>query len=98
MLAAVQKGGRGPHDLPQLPACARRLARQLIEEGSSDAFYHYRGIYLQDWVADPSVPLWRLQKDKAGSGALGDIASHSLDLARFLVGEITGSDGHWRRS
>ena len=52
--------------------------------------HHFRGTYLQDWILDPNLPLlWRFQKDKAGSGALGDIASHSLDLGRFLVGEIT---------
>ena len=91
MLAAVQKAGVVHmicHNYRRAPAVM--LARQLIEEGKLGRLYHYRGTYLQDWVADPSVPLyWRLQKDKAGSGALGDIASHSLDLARFLVGEIT---------
>ena len=45
---------------------------------------------MQDWIIDPDFPrVWRLEKAKAGSGALGDIASHSLDLARYLVGEIT---------
>jgi predicted dehydrogenase len=91
MLAAVQKAGvihMVCHNYRRAPAVM--LARQLIAEGKLGRLYHYRGTYLQDWVADPSVPLyWRLQKDKAGSGALGDIASHSLDLARFLVGEIT---------
>ena len=91
MLAAVQKAGvihMICHNYRRAPAVM--LARQLIDEGKLGRLYHYRGTYLQDWVADPSVPLyWRLQKDKAGSGALGDIASHSLDLARFLVGEIT---------
>ena len=91
MLAAVQKAGVAHmicHNYRRAPAVM--LAWQLIQEGKLGRLYHYRGTYLQDWVADPSVPLyWRLQKDKAGSGALGDIASHSLDLARFLVGEIT---------
>jgi predicted dehydrogenase len=91
MLAAVQKAGvihMVCHNYRRAPAVM--LARQLIEQGKLGRLYHYRGTYLQDWVADPEVPLyWRLQKDKAGSGALGDIASHSLDLARFLVGEIT---------
>jgi predicted dehydrogenase len=91
MLAAVKKAGvihMICHNYRRVPAVA--LAKQLIDDGRLGRLYHYRGTYLQDWVADPSVPLyWRLQKEKAGSGALGDIASHSLDLARFLVGEIT---------
>ena len=91
MLAAVKKAGvihAICHNYRKAPAVT--LARQLIEEGRLGRLYHYRGTYLQDWVADPKVPLyWRLQKEKAGSGALGDIASHSLDLARYLVGEIT---------
>ena len=91
MLAAVTKAGvlhMICHNYRRVPAVA--LAKQLIADGKLGRLYHYRGTYLQDWVADPNVPLyWRLQKEKAGSGALGDIASHSLDLARFLVGEIT---------
>lgn len=91
MLAAVKKAGvihMVCHNYRRIPAVM--LAKQLIDEGRLGRLYHYRGTYLQDWVADPKVPLyWRLQKDKAGSGALGDIASHSLDLGRFLVGEIT---------
>jgi predicted dehydrogenase len=62
----------------------------LIDEGTIGQIYHYRGTYLQDWIVDPEFPrVWRLEKKSAGSGALGDIASHSLDLARYLVGEIT---------
>jgi predicted dehydrogenase len=91
MLAAVTKAGvihMICHNYRRAPAVM--LARQLIEEGRLGRLYHFRGTYLQDWVADPNVPLyWRLRKEAAGSGALGDIASHSLDLARFLVGEIT---------
>jgi predicted dehydrogenase len=91
MLAAVQKAGvlhMICHNYRRAPAVM--LARELIEQGELGDIYHYRGTYLQDWIVDPNFPLvWRLQKDKAGSGALGDIASHSIDLARFLVGEIT---------
>ncbi len=48
-----------------------------------------RATYLQDWIADPQFPLvWRLQKERAGSGALGDIHSHIIDLGRFLLGEF----------
>lgn len=75
------------HNYRKAPAVA--LARQLIEEGRLGDLYHYRGTYLQDWIVDPKFPLvWRLDRKKAGSGALGDIGSHSIDLARYLVGEI----------
>ncbi|MDR7422437.1 MAG: Gfo/Idh/MocA family oxidoreductase [Armatimonadota bacterium] len=65
------------------------LARRLIEEGRLGTIRLYRGTYLQDWLLDPSLPVtWRLRVDEAGSGALGDILSHAIDLARYLVGEI----------
>jgi predicted dehydrogenase len=90
MLDAVQRAGvlhMLCHNYRRVPAIA--LAKQLIEQGRIGTIRHYRGTYLQDWIVDPAFPrVWRLQKSKAGSGALGDIASHSLDLARFLVGEI----------
>jgi len=90
MLAAVLKAGVVHmicHNYRRVPAVM--LAKRLIEEGKIGQIYHYRGTYLQDWPVDPKVPLvWRLRKEAAGSGALGDIASHSLDLGRFLVGEI----------
>lgn len=95
MLAAVKKAGvlhMICHNYRRAPAVM--LARQLIDQGRLGRLYHFRGTYLQDWVADPSVPLyWRLRKEAAGTGALGDIASHSLDLARFLVGEVTEVTG-----
>jgi predicted dehydrogenase len=70
------------------------LAKQLIAEGVLGAINHWRGTYLQGWLVDSDFPLtWRLQKDLAGFGALGDIGSHSLDLARYLVGEITAVSG-----
>jgi predicted dehydrogenase len=68
---------------------AVRLAREMIEAGELGQIYHFRGSYLQDWNADPAAPMsWRLQADDAGSGALGDLGSHVIDLARYLVGEI----------
>lgn len=71
-------------------APAIQLAKKLISEGRLGKIYHVRASYLQDWIMDPGFPLvWRLRKEVTGSGALGDIASHILDLARFLVGEIT---------
>ena len=66
------------------------LAKQLINDGRIGQIYHWRGAYLQDWIMDPNFPLvWRLDKKLAGSGALGDIGAHNIDLARYLVGEIT---------
>jgi predicted dehydrogenase len=60
---------------------------------------HIRAHYLQDWIVDPGFPLvWRLQKDKAGSGALGDIGAHVIDLSQFLTGQrLTEVAGHLAR-
>jgi predicted dehydrogenase len=69
------------------PAVA--LARKYIEEGAIGRVLNFRGTYLQDWSASPDAPLsWRFQKKIAGSGALGDIGSHVIDLARYLVGDV----------
>ncbi len=65
-------------------------ARKLIKSGALGRIYHFRAVYLQDWIVDPGFPmLWRLSQEVAGSGALGDLASHILDIGRFLVGEPT---------
>jgi len=70
-------------------APAVQLAKKLIAEGRIGHIYHIRALFLQDWIIDPSFPLvWRLQKKVAGSGSLGDLGAHSIDLARFLVGEF----------
>src|SRR3954463_12564914 len=70
------------------PAVA--LARKLIDEGAIGAVRNFRGTYLQDWSNDPDLPLsWRFRRDIAGSGALGDIGTHVIDFARYLVGDIT---------
>jgi predicted dehydrogenase len=70
------------------PAVA--LAKKYIEEGAIGEILNFRGTYLQDWSADPDGPLsWRFQKKIAGSGSLGDIGTHVVDLARYLCGEIT---------
>jgi predicted dehydrogenase len=96
MLAAATAAGvvhMVCHNYRRAPAVA--LAKRLLEEGALGRVHHFRGVYLQDWIVDPGFPrVWRLEKSKAGSGALGDIASHSLDLARHLVGEITEVAGH----
>ncbi len=67
---------------------AVRLARELIHAGDIGDVVHFRARYLQDWGGDPSLDTWRFHSDEAGSGALGDLASHAVDLARFLVGEL----------
>ena len=95
MLAAVEKHGVPHmicHNYRRVPAVA--FAKSLIDDGRIGDIRHYRGTYLQDWIVDPAFPLvWRLRKEQAGSGALGDIASHSIDLARYLVGKITSVAG-----
>ena len=91
MLDAVKKAGVMHmicHNYRRVPAVS--FARQLIQEGRLGQIYHYRGTYLQDWIVSPDFPrVWRLEKAKAGSGALGDLSSHSIDFARMLVGEIS---------
>jgi predicted dehydrogenase len=77
----------------RVPALA--LARAMVADGRLGRIHHVRADYLQDWIVDPEFPLvWRLQKDKAGSGALGDIGAHVVDMAYFLTGErLTGVSG-----
>ena len=70
-------------------APAIQLAKKLIDEGKLGTIYHFRGLYLQDFIVDPNFPLvWRLDKKVAGSGSHGDLGAHLIDLARFLVGEF----------
>jgi predicted dehydrogenase len=79
------------------PALA--LARRLVAAGRLGRLHHVRAQYLQDWLVDPGFPLaWRLQKDKAGSGALGDIGAHVVDLASYLTDDrLTGVAGTLER-
>jgi predicted dehydrogenase len=71
---------------------AARLMADLVARGAIGTLRHIRASYLQDWLADPSAPMsWRLEKDRAGSGALGDIGAHAIDLAQYVTGDrITG--------
>jgi predicted dehydrogenase len=77
----------------RVPALA--LARKLVADGRLGTIRHVRAAYLQDWLTDPSFPLtWRLQHDRAGSGVLGDLGAHVIDLAQYLTGEpITAVSG-----
>jgi len=90
MIKAVEKAGvlhMIDFNYRAVPAVV--LARQMVEGGMIGTPYHFRAVYLQDWIVDPDFPLvWRLQKDKAGSGAHGDLNAHIIDLARFLCGEL----------
>jgi predicted dehydrogenase len=72
---------------------AVRLAREMIDAGELGEIRHFRGRYLQDWGDDPSLDTWRFHPNEAGSGALGDLGAHVVDLARFLVGEFTTVTG-----
>ncbi len=88
--AAREAAGRGVRSMVgfnyrRVPALA--YARDLVDEGLVGDVRHIRAQYLQDWIVDPEFPLvWRLQQDRAGSGALGDIGAHVIDLARFVTG------------
>jgi predicted dehydrogenase len=90
MLAAVRKAGVKHMVNFNYRLCpAVSLAKQIIDSGGIGEIRHARFTYLQDWLVDPNFPMnWRLRKDAAGSGAHGDLGAHSIDLARFLVGEI----------
>ncbi|MDR7087598.1 putative dehydrogenase [Aeromicrobium panaciterrae] len=71
------------------------FARELVNAGRIGTIRHVRGQYLQDWLSDEDAPLtWRMDKAKAGSGALGDIGAHVLDMAQFVTGSaITSVSG-----
>jgi len=73
---------------------AMRLAREMIDAGELGEIYHFRGRYLQEWITDPEFPMtWRLDKEQAGSGALGDLGAHVVDLARYLIGDPVAVNG-----
>lgn len=90
MLEAVKKHGvKHQIGFNYRFAPAIQLAKKLIDEGKIGEIYHFRGLYLQDWIIDPDFPLvWRLDKKIAGSGSHGDLGAHLIDLARFLVGDF----------
>ncbi len=90
MVAAAERAGvvaMVNFNYRRVPAV--QLAKRLIDEGRIGQIRHWRAVYLQDWINDPSFPLvWRLRREVAGSGALGDVGAHIVDLAHFLVGPI----------
>lgn len=99
MLDAVQKAGvkhMVAFNYRFVPAI--RQIRKLIDEGKLGQIYHFRAVYLQEWIMPHyNTPMiWRLQKEKAGSGALGDLGSHIIDLGRYLVGEVTSVSAQTR--
>ncbi len=77
----------------RVPAVA--LMARMVAEGKVGEIRHVRAEYLQDWLVDPSAPLtWRMQAERAGLGAMGDIASHIVDMVQYLTGQrITGVSG-----
>jgi predicted dehydrogenase len=96
--AAADAAGHGVYAMcgytyRRTPALA--LAKQLIDEGRIGTVRHVRAQYLQDWLSDENAPMtWRLDRTKAGSGALGDIGAHIIDAAQWLTGTpITGVSG-----
>ncbi|WP_448609543.1 Gfo/Idh/MocA family protein [Geodermatophilus sp. URMC 60] len=89
---AAERGVRSMVGFTYRRVPAIGLARQLVAEGRLGEIRHVRAQYLQDWIADPAAPMsWRLEKEKAGSGALGDIGAHIVDLTQYVTGQrLTG--------
>src|SRR5690606_35089238 len=89
--AAEEAAGRGQvamvgFNYRRVPATA--LARRMVAEGRIGTLRHVRVTYLQDWLVDPQFPLtWRLRRERAGSGSLGDLGAHIVDLAQHVAGE-----------
>ncbi|GAB3755652.1 Gfo/Idh/MocA family oxidoreductase [Zhihengliuella somnathii] len=98
MAAAAERAGRDVQDMigftyRRVPAAS--FARDLVHSGAIGEVRQVRAAYLQDWLHDADAPLtWRLQKEHAGSGALGDLGAHAVDLAQFITGQqVTGVSG-----
>ncbi|HEY7597825.1 MAG TPA: Gfo/Idh/MocA family oxidoreductase [Actinophytocola sp.] len=90
--AAAEAAARGVRSMVafnyrRVPAIA--YARRLVADGRIGTVRHVRAVYLQDWLSDEKAPMvWRLRKDKAGSGALGDLGAHIVDATQYLVGDL----------
>jgi predicted dehydrogenase len=90
--AAAERGVRAMVGFTYRRTPAVAFARQLVASGRLGRIRHVRGQYLQDWLADEDAPLsWRLDKSLAGSGALGDIGAHIIDMAQFVTGDHIAS-------
>ncbi|NDL59530.1 Gfo/Idh/MocA family protein [Phytoactinopolyspora mesophila] len=86
--AARDRGVRSMVGFTYRRVPAVKLAQTLVAQGRIGEIRHVRAQYLQDWLVDPQVPMsWRLEKDRAGSGSLGDIGAHIVDLTQFITGE-----------
>ena len=99
MLDAVEKAGvkhMVAFNYRFVPAI--RLIRNMIDSGQLGRIYHFRGVYLQEWIMPHyNTPMiWRLDKAQAGSGALGDLGAHSIDLAHYLIGDISSVSANTR--
>lgn len=90
MVEAVEAAGVSHmlmHNYRRVPAVA--LAKRMVDDGRVGDIYHFRARYLQDWALSPDLELvWRFDAKLAGSGALGDLGAHVIDLGRYLCGEI----------
>ena len=87
--AAEEAGVKHMINFNYRKAPAIALVRKMIDDGLLGELYHFRGVYLQDWIIDPEFPIvWRLDKSVAGSGSHGDLNAHIIDIARYLVGEF----------
>ncbi|HEO70709.1 MAG TPA: Gfo/Idh/MocA family oxidoreductase, partial [Candidatus Hydrogenedentes bacterium] len=95
MLGAVQKAGvKHMCGFSYRYAPAVQTIKNMMAKGELGAIFHVRATYQQDWIADPNFPMvWRLKKKHTGSGALGDIGAHIVDLCQFLVGEVEEVSG-----
>jgi len=97
MLEAVRSAGvRHCCSFSYRSTPSQALAKQFVDEGKIGRIFHVRARYAQDWLINPGFPLtWRLDKEVAGTGVLGDISSHSIDATRFITGlefrEVVGN-------
>lgn len=93
--AAEQSGTKAMVGFSYRRVPAIGLARRLVDDGALGRIHQVTASYLQDWLIDPEAPLtWRLQKERAGSGVLGDLGAHAIDLAQYVTGaQVTDVSG-----